>query len=527
MDPIGLGLAAFATVDLCMKYGQRLRAFYNDYKHREDEIHGMMLAVESSFLKTEWQLQTVRKIWNSLDQRLQDHFANLLQHLENKLQNAVSKLEKFLETDARDSSTTTAGVHSHKSSGIKLRYVFCKDSMRKTIEDLKRWQEEFDPSWYLMTLIANPVIDRGLQDMQDTHDSPTHQLQKIRNTLSKTSPSTSTSERPTIFLDPRSLGNERYSISPSSQAILTSYSSNNTQVIIDTVSYSPDTETELAVSHVRDLARVLAANDPSTSGLLTCQGVIKRPARRSSTTPSWSPTPSLSFDFVFEVPTCLHTPKLLRDLLVSRVPHPLDERFDLAKSLARSIMFVHTSGFVHKNVRPDTIIVFNSGTLSLGKPYLIGFERFRPLASGTNRQGDTLWERNLYRHPRRQGVCPEDYYKMQHDIYSLGICLLEIGLWTSFVIPDDFGFQPGPALSINQALSMKDKVKAAFDIKRQLTDMALTALPLSMGTRYANLVVACLTCLDPDETNRFGKKEDLQDEDGVVVGIQYIEKVVT
>lgn len=490
--------------------------FYNDYKHVEEELHGMLLAVESSFLKTEWQLKTVRKIWNTLDQRLQDHFANLLQHLENKLQNAVSKLEKFVETETRDLPATTARIDRHKA---KLRYLFCKESMRKMIEDLKGWQEEFDPSWYLMTLIANPVIDRGLQDMQDTDNSETNQLQRIRNTLSTASPSTSTLDRPTIFLDPRSLGNERYSISPSSQAILTSYGSNSSQVIIDTVCYSSDTETELAVNHVRDLARVLSASDPSTSGLLTCRGVIKAAAQPLSST---SP---LFFDFVFMVPTGSHTPRLLRDLLVLRVPHALNERFNLAKSLARSIMFVHTSGFVHKNVRPDTIVVFQNGTLSLGKPYLIGFERFRPVASGTNRQGDTLWEKNLYRHPRRQGICPEDYYKMQHDIYSLGICLLEIGLWTSFVIPDGSGFQPGPGLAIHEALSMKDKVKGAFDIKRQLTDIALSSLPMSMGARYADLVVSCLTCLDPDETNRFGSQADLQDEDGIIVGIRYIEKV--
>ena len=479
----------------------------------------MLLTLESSFLKTEWQLQTVCKIWNTLDQRLQDHFANLLQHLENKLQNTVSKLEKYIKTDSIDSSVTIAEINRHKSPGTKLRYVFCKESMRKTIEDLKRWQEEFDPSWYLMTLVANPVIDRGLQDIQDTHNSPTAQLQKIRNTLSTTPPSTSTSERQTIFLDSRYLGSERYRISPSSRTILTSYGSNSSQVIIDTVCHSSDPEKELAVNHVRDLARVLSASDSSTSGLLTCQGVIKGAAQPSSG------TSLLSFEFVFKVPTALHTPRLLRDLLILRVPHPLDERFNLAKSLARSIMFVHTYGFVHKNVRPDTIVVFRSGTLSLGKPYLIGFERFRPVASGTNRQGDTLWEKNLYRHPRRQGICPEDYYKMQHDIYSLGICLLEIGLWTSFVIPNGSGFQPGPGLDINEALSTKDKVKGAFDIKRQLTDIALSSLPMAMGTRYSDLVVSCLTCLDPDETNRFGSQAELQDEDGIIVGIRYIEKV--
>lgn len=44
------------------------------------------------------------------------------------------------------------------------------------------------------------------------------------------------------------------------------------------------------------------------------------------------------------------------------------------------------------------------------------------------RMGDNLMDRNFYRHPNRQGESPKDIYVMQHDIYSLGICLLEIGL---------------------------------------------------------------------------------------------------
>lgn len=47
--------------------------------------------------------------------------------------------------------------------------------------------------------------------------------------------------------------------------------------------------------------------------------------------------------------------------------------------------------------------------------------------------GDMSWDRNVYRHPLRQGNDPVDRYRMQHDIYSLGVCLLEVGLWESFV----------------------------------------------------------------------------------------------
>jgi hypothetical protein len=40
---------------------------------------------------------------------------------------------------------------------------------------------------------------------------------------------------------------------------------------------------------------------------------------------------------------------------------------------------------------------------------------------------------SLDRHPTRQGTLLEEQYKMQHDIYSVGIVLLEIGLWASLV----------------------------------------------------------------------------------------------
>jgi hypothetical protein len=45
-----------------------------------------------------------------------------------------------------------------------------------------------------------------------------------------------------------------------------------------------------------------------------------------------------------------------------------------------------------------------------------------------------------------------------------------------------------------------------------------------MGNKFAQVVVNCLTCMD--ESNRdFGDKEDCQNEDAVLIGVKYIEKV--
>lgn len=49
----------------------------------------------------------------------------------------------------------------------------------------------------------------------------------------------------------------------------------------------------------------------------------------------------------------------------------------------------------------------------------------------TSLRGEISWLKDIYRHPYRQGLQPQERYNIGHDIYSLGVCLLEIGLWES------------------------------------------------------------------------------------------------
>lgn len=402
----------------------------------------------------------------------------------------------------------------------RVKYALVKESIDKAVRDLEIWQKMFDPSWYLILKVADPVIDLELdKNVEDTTKVGSISTARgVRSTL-RADPRTQTSIfRPKSELDPQrehipyctaKLG-QRVSKSDKASKAAKYY-------IIDSVPCLPEVNDRILMADVRELARKLSAADPSTFGLLQCRGVIKemdRDHRRP-----------VSFDFVFSMPPGLQSPKSLRHILLSPDPSiSLTDRFRIAQQLAQSVSYVHTYGFVHKSIRPDTVLIFEDSKSQLAASFLLGFERFRTVSGRTLRAGDCVWEKDLYRHPRRQGLKPEDEYTMQHDIYSLGVCLLEIGLWESFVIS---GNESRPSVLLPAFISEEeDEVKKASLVKDSLVELAKRSLPSRMGNKYTEVVVNCLTCLDESNID-FGDQSEFEDEDGILIGVRYIEKVST
>jgi len=333
-------------------------------------------------------------------------------------------------------------------------------------------------------------------------------------------------------------------------------------ILIDTIICQPAADVNRTMKEVRDLARILAEVDPSTFGLLKCLGVVKVPGKILVSEPAITSSedqdhslPSEStkvFKFVFAISPTLSNPRSLRAVLLDSASYSLNERLDLAKKLTSSILFVHSVQFVHKNIRPETILVFQNEHSEIGAPFLVGFEKFRLADGQTYRAGDELWDQNLYRHPSRQGTLPEEEYRMQHDIYSLGVVLLELGLWKSFLYyPLRYG-----ALSFVDPLTRTPLPNSAFEIltpdddrnshqralanKHTLETLAERELPLRMGRQYRDIVLLCLRCLDAGndsdaEGQGFGINAGMDgaeregrwmDDDGVVIGVRFIENVL-
>lgn len=165
-------------------------------------------------------------------------------------------------------------------------------------------------------------------------------------------------------------------------------------------------------------------------------------------------------------------------------------RFNLAKKLMYSIVVLHTCGWLHKNICSSNIFFFaarpaanqslNSQRKDVGHPYIMGYGLSRPddvsesvqhdevsvqeysrtaannpsrfpvsrfhavdtkVDAGTQRQGpnvsrshesstdvDEKPQPNIYQHPDKIAN-PARRFRHSYDIYSIGLVLLEIGLW--------------------------------------------------------------------------------------------------
>ncbi|KAJ5768903.1 hypothetical protein N7520_003462 [Penicillium odoratum] len=525
MDPVslaGLGFAVFGTIDLCLKscddpnksarYGKYAVAICKDQARMDEELDELFDTYVGLWTKTEVQLQSLKELWNTLPGPLQEHYFNALNRLQSK---------EFAAWKSLESIRTNSEAEKPQSSLRKLRgqakWISMRKEVKQAVSDLEEWQFKFDPSWYLITRIVSATVDEKLQTVPENPAS--RRLAQMRQAVKKLSMSESIQSTETIFRDSTIVQANLRQI-PRTNTFMSAYVDTDRSVLLDCTHYPPDTPAERVKPYVRNLARLLRHVDPATFGLLKCNGVIELQDMTGSRTSQ--------FQFILDIPQGLSsTPTTLRHLLIEQSQYPLNQRIQLARQLARSVMFVHTAGFVHKNIRPETILVFSEAGKITIQSFLTGFERIRPAEAPTELYGDLSWAANLYRHPQRQGAWPEDMFKMQHDVYSLGVCLLEIGLWCSFVRDDGDRLVPWAELDILAALSDKDPKRGASAIKRKMLSLARDRLPVLVGERYTNLTTACLTCLDKGDQNTFGTEKELQDQDGILVGVRYIEKTMT
>jgi len=172
-----------------------------------------------------------------------------------------------------------------------------------------------------------------------------------------------------------------------------------------------------------------------------------------------------------------------------KLRHSLNHRLEFARKLATAVFFVHSIGWVHKAIRSQNILLLGeepkkedgneptSLKWALHSPSLVGFEVARSNEGETNpgARSKMPLEIGLYMHPDLQRNDTHVRHTMAHDVYSLGIVLLELGIWA----PLDKRRELRPEMTLAE------------------TGAALLRLAneteLLMGRRYREVVQLCLS----------------------------------
>ncbi|PCH02513.1 Hypothetical protein PENO1_037400 [Penicillium occitanis (nom. inval.)] len=110
------------------RYGKLPMTKYKDYKYAGWEVGELVATIEGCWIKTEIQLEYVRKIWEMLDPRLQAHFHEVLQILQNKLQAALVKVDSVL--CSKGGEIYTVDSRSHQLPVKKMKAALLKSGIK-------------------------------------------------------------------------------------------------------------------------------------------------------------------------------------------------------------------------------------------------------------------------------------------------------------------------------------------------------------------------------------------------------------
>ncbi|KAK6527504.1 hypothetical protein TWF694_004487 [Orbilia ellipsospora] len=264
-------------------------------------------------------------------------------------------------------------------------------------------------------------------------------------------------------------------------ALVSSGRNSERNVLIEWILYA-DHETsffEKLVARIEALAALLNSTNPADFRILHCSGFVHE-------------STDSAFGLIFDFPQKPDlVPKSLVDIIKEtsnlRERPTLGSRFQLALDLALSLFGFHKVGWLHKSISPYNVLFFiNLRTTKaarwLENPHMTGFNHSRQddaLAFTLGPDGNEAISR--YYHPQySQNSKPQVAYRIEFDYYSLGLVLLEIGLWDT----------------LDEIVKKRKRKYGSKD--EMLQDLKKARVPLLghfMGKDYQDAVNACLSGL--------------------------------
>lgn len=170
---------------------------------------------------------------------------------------------------------------------------------------------------------------------------------------------------------------------------------------------------------------------------------------------------------------------------------PLENRYRLAYNIASTVSRLHSAGVAHGNLNSNNILYFVDGKSTnekiwkghiLRKPHLAGFHQSTLTVTTAEQVSDFS---GIYHHPSINSQ--SSAYTLAHEFYSIGLILLEIGLW--------------------MPLGKFRKVKYSLeDFKARLRDVYVKKLSAKCGNHYMRAALYCMTVADEVTQNYLPRK---------------------
>lgn len=494
----GLVLAVPGVIDICIKYGCFLRDKVRNYRHIkelvrvssfifglvEGEVHQLLL-----FFKAQHQASAPDSQTFALAQQLRD------------------LLEKI--------STMFPGAEP----GLWERLVFSmhgRDSIERACVELEEWHARLLRHFFLRAMLGAPGIHTG-RDSTETRVSMLSRVQRIRTAIMD----------PDATIGARGLRLEAFDDAVTFQPL------DGSNIVLadlgkELVEYRryPALATPEVVAATQILVREIAARlheaAPATKGLLCCKGFTPEPMK-------------CRFALRFNYPAGRDSPKTLQSLLIhpanaGGIRHSLSDRVALARGIASAVLYMHTCGFVHKSIRPDNILIFEKAVDAgadqskhhypyvVGEPFLVGFDSLRRAVAASNMIKVEEWKKNVYLHPDRHRMTEGDEYTVRHDLYSLGVVLLEVAMWGCFTDERTNGMAK---CVWHVAQGARPSPLSPDELKAKYLKLAKSQIPRCIGAKYADIVVSCLEGLRDEEAGGL-----LDDQDGMVVETAYVSQIL-
>lgn len=496
MEVAALVLGVFPLAELLARLIPKTVNILREYRHADNMVEERLLEFQDHTQKLQLELEEFRSLSPELPEDIQQHIGRLFVILRGKLSAFEVELDDF--------------SGRKRSLGFKV----IVSAVEKIVIEIKKWQQRVEDYFEILKRWPKPFKDPRAATDATAIGRVRLVNEAIFAATESTLQSLNLSDVP-LPLDLRSLDHSSIQVSGGPDTLLRLFEVRDVSADID------DDKLKVIKKDVMDLTRVLSADDAPDRGILPCRGY------------RYVDTPRREFILEFQAPQRMRKPRSLRAMLLDKdfkgqILHPLNERLDLAKQLARAVLHVHSKNHVHKNIRPETIVLFETPPghgnpkafpVSLGTAFLVGFERVRKQEADTMPIDGTDWSEDLYRHPSRQGVAySEDKFNMLHDIYSLGVCLLEVGLWRSFVELDPAGHRINNTRACNlmesQAVGgLARRLLSPKRIQDKFIREARTRVPNALGERFSRVVVRCLKCVETFAT---------ESENDPFIGLKYV-----